>query len=151
MNFNLGFETSLDSDFVAGLTVTMRSEKGRSLFEIPVRAPGFSVVEIPDELNFQSIPLLLSLRAAFRNLPQVVAEAAVRLPLGGFLSGMRIHSQMRTSSRRSSIIRSGSGRRFWTNAPSSAQAPGRTVRPQRLHRLQGHPGSCPHLLLSVYD
>jgi hypothetical protein len=90
MNFNLGFETSLAPDFVAGLTVTMRSEKGGSPFEIPVRAPGHFAVEIPDELNFQSIPLFLGLRAAFRNLPQVVAEAAVRLPLGGFLSGMRI-------------------------------------------------------------
>jgi hypothetical protein len=90
MNFNLGFETSLAAEFVAGLSVTMRSEMSRSTVEIPVRATGLFVVEIPNDINFQSIPFIVGLRATFFNLPQLAAEAAVRLPLGEFPNGMRI-------------------------------------------------------------
>lgn len=91
MNFNLGFESNLPPEFMAALTVTLRTEKGGSPFEIPVIAPGAAFVEIPDELNFQDKPLLVGLRAIFQHVPQTVAEAVVRLPFGGLVRGIRIN------------------------------------------------------------
>jgi hypothetical protein len=90
MKLGLGFETSLPREQMAALTVTLRTEKGGSPFEIPVLAAGVVDLEIPEELSFQDAPLFVGLRAIFRNIPQTVAEAAVRLPLGGFLRGIRI-------------------------------------------------------------
>jgi hypothetical protein len=90
MNFNLSFETGLPRESMAALTVTLRTEEGKSPFEIPVLAPGVADLELPDELKYQNTPLFVGLRAMFRNIPQIAAEAVVRLPSGGFLRGMRI-------------------------------------------------------------
>jgi hypothetical protein len=91
MRFELVTETLVLAEECAALSIKLQPEAGGGAWEVPVfNWPFKGTVEVPEGLDFENQRLSLSLRAFFRKGSQNTAEAALRLPAGGFLRGLRI-------------------------------------------------------------
>jgi hypothetical protein len=91
VRFDLITESLVSAENFAAASIKLRPEDGGGAWEVPLfEWPLKGQIEIPEALHYENRPILLILRAFFRRGRQNTAEAAVRLPAGGFLKGLRV-------------------------------------------------------------